>query len=58
MLCVQVLSWRPRALYYPGFITAEQCQHIINMAKPSLQPSTLALRKGETAETTKGIRTR
>lgn len=53
----QVLSWRPRALYYPGFITAEQCQHIINMAKPSLQPSTLALRKGETAETTKGIRT-
>jgi len=28
------------------------------MAKPSLQPSTLALRKGETAETTKGIRTR
>ncbi|KAJ6378480.1 hypothetical protein OIU78_028674 [Salix suchowensis] len=53
----QILSWRPRALYYPAFLTAEQCQHIINMAKPSLQPSTLALRKGETAETTRGIRT-
>ncbi|KAL0543124.1 hypothetical protein IC582_018211 [Cucumis melo] len=53
----QVLSWRPRALYFPKFATAEQCQSIVNMAKPKLRPSTLALRKGETAENTKGIRT-
>lgn len=53
----QVLSWRPRALYFPNFATAEQCQTLIGMAKPSLKPSTLALRNGETEENTKGIRT-
>ncbi|KAI6699343.1 hypothetical protein NL676_013667 [Syzygium grande] len=53
----QVLSWGPRALYFPHFATAEQCQSIIKMAKGSLTPSTVALRKGETAENTKGIRT-
>ncbi|KAF2295495.1 hypothetical protein GH714_033073 [Hevea brasiliensis] len=53
----QVLSWKPRALYFPNFATAEQCQSVINMAKPTLKPSTLALRKGETEENTKGIRT-
>lgn len=53
----QVLSWKPRALYFPGFATAEQCQSIIKMAKSNLKPSTLALRKGETDESTKGTRT-
>ncbi|XP_068656811.1 probable prolyl 4-hydroxylase 9 [Aristolochia californica] len=53
----QVLSWKPRALYFPKFATVEQCQSIIKTAKANLRPSTLALRKGETAEATKGIRT-
>ncbi|KAF3435527.1 hypothetical protein FNV43_RR22616 [Rhamnella rubrinervis] len=53
----QVLSWKPRALYFPGFATAAQCQSIIKMAKSNLKPSTLALRKGETDESTKGTRT-
>uniref|UniRef100_A0A803NNT0 Prolyl 4-hydroxylase alpha subunit domain-containing protein n=1 Tax=Cannabis sativa TaxID=3483 RepID=A0A803NNT0_CANSA len=53
----QILSWKPRALYFPGFATAEQCQKIIEMAKVNLKPSTLALRKGETDESTKGTRT-
>ncbi|CAL9002181.1 unnamed protein product [Prunus brigantina] len=53
----QVLSWYPRALYFPNFATAEQCESIIGMAKPSLKPSTLALREGETEENTKDIRT-
>ncbi|KAJ8546014.1 hypothetical protein K7X08_018597 [Anisodus acutangulus] len=53
----QVLSWFPRALYFPNFATIEQCQGIIKMAKAELKPSSLALRKGETAENTKGIRT-
>ncbi|KAM7507168.1 hypothetical protein LguiA_017621 [Lonicera macranthoides] len=53
----QVLSWKPRALYYPGFATAEQCETIIKLAKVHLAPSSLALRKGETSENTKGIRT-
>ncbi|GMN34425.1 hypothetical protein TIFTF001_004675 [Ficus carica] len=53
----QVLSWNPRALYFPNFATAEQCESIISMAEPGLRPSSLALRKGETEESTKGIRT-
>ncbi|XP_055804886.1 probable prolyl 4-hydroxylase 9 [Solanum dulcamara] len=53
----QVLSWFPRALYFSNFATVEQCQGIIKMAKAELKPSSLALRKGETAENTKGIRT-
>ncbi|KAK4766787.1 hypothetical protein SAY87_008429 [Trapa incisa] len=53
----QVLSWAPRALYFPNFAPAEHCQSIIAMAKSGLKPSTLALRNGETAENTKGIRT-
>ncbi|KAM5549649.1 putative prolyl 4-hydroxylase 9 [Rosa sericea] len=53
----QVLSWNPRALYFPRFATAEQCESVIKRAKAKLRPSTLALRKGETAESTKGTRT-
>lgn len=53
----QVLSWRPRALYFPQFATAQQCERIIEMAKANLKPSALALRKGETVENTKGTRT-
>ncbi|KAK7307669.1 hypothetical protein VNO77_40930 [Canavalia gladiata] len=53
----QVLSWYPRALYFPNFASAEQCESIIDVARGGLKPSTLALRKGETNENTKGIRT-
>ncbi|KAJ7946139.1 Prolyl 4-hydroxylase alpha-like protein [Quillaja saponaria] len=53
----QVLSWRPRALYFPNFASPELCRNIIKIAKANLEPSRLALRKGETAESTKGTRT-
>ncbi|RHN53953.1 putative procollagen-proline dioxygenase [Medicago truncatula] len=53
----QVLSWNPRALYFPNFASAEQCDRIIEMAKAELSPSRLMLREGETEEGTKGIRT-
>ncbi|XP_057542090.1 probable prolyl 4-hydroxylase 9 [Amaranthus tricolor] len=53
----QVLSWRPRAVYFPNFATVEQCESIINMAKVQLRPSRLALRKGETMQNTQGVRT-
>jgi len=36
----------------------EACEQIIEMAKPKLEPSKLALRTGETAESTKDTRTR
>uniref|UniRef100_A0A1D1ZCT7 procollagen-proline 4-dioxygenase n=1 Tax=Anthurium amnicola TaxID=1678845 RepID=A0A1D1ZCT7_9ARAE len=53
----QVLSWKPRAVYYPKFASKKQCEAIIKMAKGNLMPSTLALRKGENTENTEGIRT-
>ncbi|XP_050363905.1 probable prolyl 4-hydroxylase 9 isoform X2 [Argentina anserina] len=54
---LHVLSWKPRALYFLGFAKAEQCESVIRAAKAKLRPSTLALRKGETVESTKGTRT-
>ncbi|KAK1373331.1 putative prolyl 4-hydroxylase 9 [Heracleum sosnowskyi] len=53
----QVLSWKPRALYFPSFAAPEQCERIIDIAKLHLAPSRLALRKGEKPENTKGTRT-
>ncbi|KAM7250061.1 hypothetical protein ACFE04_021944 [Oxalis oulophora] len=53
----QVLSWKPKVLYYPNFATAKECQHIINMAKPLLEPSKIALRIGDTVENTQDVRT-
>ncbi|KAL9229813.1 hypothetical protein vseg_005242 [Gypsophila vaccaria] len=53
----QVLSWRPRVLYFPMFATAEQCETVVNIARSQLQPSRLALRKGETADSTREVRT-
>ncbi|MFS7973768.1 putative procollagen-proline 4-dioxygenase [Helianthus anomalus] len=54
---LSVLSWTPRAQYFPGFATAQQCESIIKMAEVRLSPSGLALRKGDTTENTKGVRT-
>jgi len=53
----QVLSWRPRALLYPNFASKKQCEAIIKLARSRLEPSALALRKGETRDSTKDIRT-
>ncbi|KAG0601505.1 hypothetical protein M758_11G117000 [Ceratodon purpureus] len=53
----QVLSWKPRALLYPNFASKKQCEAIIKLARTRLAPSGLALRKGETEDTTKEIRT-
>ncbi|KAK9097216.1 hypothetical protein Sjap_022713 [Stephania japonica] len=53
----QILSWKPRAIYFPGFASSKQCEKIMEIARKTLKPSTLALRKGETPENTKGIRT-
>ncbi|XP_021274034.1 probable prolyl 4-hydroxylase 9 isoform X3 [Herrania umbratica] len=53
----QVISWRPRAFYFPKFATPEQCRHIINMARSNLEPSKLALRKEESEHKPQDVRT-
>jgi prolyl 4-hydroxylase len=42
---------------FPNFATKEKCESIIALARRRLHPSALALRKGETADSTKDIRT-
>eukprot|EP00243_Klebsormidium_subtile_P000564 TRINITY_DN1096_c0_g2_i1.p1 TRINITY_DN1096_c0_g2~~TRINITY_DN1096_c0_g2_i1.p1 ORF type:complete len:301 (-),score=39.36 TRINITY_DN1096_c0_g2_i1:16-918(-) len=53
----QVLSFKPRALLFRNFAPPEKCDEIVELAEKQLAPSGLALRKGETDETTKDIRT-
>jgi len=53
----QVLSWEPRAYFYPGFLDEERCKRIIEIAARRLAPSSLALRAGDTLEGTADVRT-
>ncbi|KAL6135697.1 hypothetical protein ACLB2K_067923 [Fragaria x ananassa] len=39
---VSQLSWKPRAFLYKGFLTEEECDHLINMAKDKLEVSMVA----------------
>ncbi|KAA8548030.1 hypothetical protein F0562_004709 [Nyssa sinensis] len=39
---VTQLSWRPRAFLYKGFLTDEECDHLINLAKHKLEKSMVA----------------
>lgn len=53
----QVLSWYPRMLLFPKFLSDEQCDRLVEVAEARLAPSALALRTGDTAEGTRNIRT-
>nr|AAT84604.1 prolyl 4-hydroxylase [Dianthus caryophyllus] len=39
---VTQLSWKPRAFLYEGFLTHEECDHLIDMAKDKLEKSMVA----------------
>jgi len=53
----QVLSWEPHAVLYRGFASAAECDAVRELAAKRLEPSGLALRKGERRENMKNIRT-
>ncbi|CAH8262579.1 unnamed protein product [Arabidopsis lyrata] len=38
---VEVISWEPRAVVYHNFLSNEECEHLINLAKPSMVKSTV-----------------
>ncbi|CAL5197445.1 unnamed protein product [Lathyrus oleraceus] len=38
---VEIISWEPRAFLYHNFLTKEECEHIINIAKPHMKRSTV-----------------
>ncbi|KDP45441.1 hypothetical protein JCGZ_09690 [Jatropha curcas] len=39
---VTQLSWRPRAFVYKGFLSHDECDHLINLAKDKLEKSMVA----------------
>ncbi|KAJ8434953.1 hypothetical protein Cgig2_025989 [Carnegiea gigantea] len=39
---VKQVSWKPRAFVYEGFLTDEECQHLITLAKSELKRSAVA----------------
>jgi len=38
---VEVISWEPRAFVYHNFLTQEECEYLISLAKPNMQKSTV-----------------
>ncbi|KAG7579519.1 Oxoglutarate/iron-dependent dioxygenase [Arabidopsis thaliana x Arabidopsis arenosa] len=38
---VEVISWEPRAVVYHNFLSNEECEHLISLAKPSMVKSTV-----------------
>ena len=53
----QLLSTSPRSVIYRNFASDADCDAIVEAAKTRLHKSGLALKKGETVEKTKNIRT-
>uniref|UniRef100_A0A5B7C7R9 procollagen-proline 4-dioxygenase n=1 Tax=Davidia involucrata TaxID=16924 RepID=A0A5B7C7R9_DAVIN len=39
---VKQISWKPRAFVYEGFLTDEECDHVISLAKSELKRSAVA----------------
>uniref|UniRef100_A0A452YKB9 Prolyl 4-hydroxylase alpha subunit domain-containing protein n=1 Tax=Aegilops tauschii subsp. strangulata TaxID=200361 RepID=A0A452YKB9_AEGTS len=37
----EVLSWEPRAFIYHNFLSKEECQYLISLAKPHMKKSTV-----------------
>jgi prolyl 4-hydroxylase len=38
---VEVISWEPRAVVYHHFLTKDECEYLINVAKPTMHKSTV-----------------
>ncbi|WJX88376.1 procollagen-proline 4-dioxygenase [Trifolium repens] len=38
---VEIISWEPRAFIHHNFLTKEECEHIINIAKPHMRKSSV-----------------
>lgn len=38
---VEIVSWQPRASIYHNFLSKEECEHLINLARPHMAKSTV-----------------
>ena len=45
---VEMLSDNPRVMIFHNFLSADECQHLIQLAEPRMAPSTVQLEKLET----------
>lgn len=52
---IETISWSPRAFIYHGFLSHEECQHLIHLAENRLERSQVVAKVGE--PTTHEIRT-
>ncbi|KAK7376169.1 hypothetical protein VNO78_35023 [Psophocarpus tetragonolobus] len=50
---VEIISWQPRAFLYHNFLTKEECEYLINIAKPKMSKSAVVDEK-----TGKGVKSR
>ncbi|MED6108548.1 putative prolyl 4-hydroxylase 3 [Stylosanthes scabra] len=39
---IEILSWKPRVFLYHNFLSKEECEHLINIAKPHMEKSQVA----------------
>ncbi|KAI3430462.1 hypothetical protein D9Q98_005057 [Chlorella vulgaris] len=55
---IEVVSWRPRALLLHGFLAHAECDHIVELATPRLEPSKVVSKDGsgrlDSVRTSKG----
>lgn len=45
---IETMSWKPRAYVYHGFLSNEECDHIINLATPRIARSSVINFDGST----------
>ncbi|KAK9812070.1 hypothetical protein WJX73_002934 [Symbiochloris irregularis] len=47
---VEILSWHPRAFLYHNFLTQEECNHVVEVAKPQMRRSTVVGGDGKSVQ--------
>lgn len=45
---IETMSWKPRAFVYHGFLSEQECDHIIALATPLMQRSSVVHHNGST----------
>lgn len=45
---IETMSWKPRAFVYHGLLSEQECDHIIALATPSMQRSSVVHPNGST----------
>eukprot|EP00798_Chlamydomonas_sp_ICE-L_P013953 gene13954-19889_t len=57
LIPMQILSWYPRVVVFPGFVDKARCDHVIALATKMMYPSGLAYAPGEKGSSEQQTRT-